>query len=326
MTKIKWTAFGLIATITVAIIYYNSGTTKTSELKKVQVAQFGDVFLYMPLYVAIDRGFFREEGLEIELTNTGGDDKTFAAVIGGSAIFGIADPTFVAIAKEQGQGGRVVASVVNGVPFWGVTKNNNIPLISEAKQLNGYSVATFPSPSTAFTLQSQMFRSAGLEPNIKQAAFGTLLPMLENGQADIALELEPNVSIAVHNGARVLYSLSDIYGDFAITGVMISDETAEQDPELVRKFVRALDKSEKFSHQYPDSVAFYARKRFTEINGETIKNAVSRIIENKTLPRSTFISAEAWNKAVQLRYDAGEIKSLETARTVLDMSFSSGKK
>jgi NitT/TauT family transport system substrate-binding protein len=322
-SKTKQIALGtlLVAIILATFGYFYFCKQKLSELEKVKVAQFGDVFLYMPLYIAIDRGFFNEEGLQIELTNTGGDDKTFAAVISGSATFGIADPTFVAIAKERGQGGKVIASIVNGVPFWGITKNKEIPEITDPKQLKGYSVATFPSPSTAYALQYQMFKNAGLEPNIKQGAFGTLLPMLENRQADIALELEPNVSTAVHQGAKVLYSLAEVYGDFAITGVTISETTAKNNPELVKKFVRALDKSVKYSHQYPDSVAFYAGKRFPDIDKEIIKNAVNRIISTNTLPQNTVISKEAWEKAILLRYDAGEIKSLETARTVLDMSF-----
>jgi len=130
-------------------------------LIEVNVAQFGEFFLYMPLYLADKGGFFEEEGLKIHITNTGGDDKTFAAVIGGFADFGIADPTFVAIANEKGQKGKVVASIVNGVPFWGVT-NKDIPEITDGKQLEGLSVATFPSPSTAYTLQYDMFEDAEL--------------------------------------------------------------------------------------------------------------------------------------------------------------------
>lgn len=300
----------------------NNDKPNDQKLEKVKVAQFGDVFLYMPLYLAIDKGFFKEEGLDVQLTNTGGDDKTFAAVISGSATFGIADPTFVAIAKEKGQGGKVIASVVNGVPFWGITTNPKIPEIKDGKQLNGYSVATFPSPSTAYTLQFDMFEDAGLKPNIKQGAFGALLPMLENKQVDIALELEPNVSTAVHKqGARILYSFADMYGDFAITGVTASDETIKNKPELVQKFVNALEKAEKFAHSNPDSVALYANKRFPDLDDAIVNQAVKRIISTKTLPQSVIISKESWEKAISLRNEVGEIKSLEMARTVLDMSF-----
>jgi len=292
------------------------------KIDKIKVAQFGEVFLYMPLYLAIDKGYLKEQGIEVELINTGGDDKTFAAVISGSAIFGVADPTFVAIAKENGQGGKVIASIVNGVPFWGITKNPNIPEIKDAKQLNGYSVATFPSPSTAYTLQYDMFVNAGLKPNIKQGAFGTLIPMLETHQVDIALELEPNVSIATKEGARVLYSLSELYGDFAITGVTVSEETIRNNSDLVQRFVNALELAEKYAHQYPDSAINYSVKRFPDLKKDIVMEAFKRILVSKTLPQSTMISDDAWEKAINLRNKVGEIKSLDIARTVLDMSFS----
>ena len=76
----------------------------------------------MPLYLAEGKGFFKDQGLSVTITSTGGDDKTFAAVISGDVHFGIADPTFVAIARAKGQPGKVIASIVNGVPFWGCDK------------------------------------------------------------------------------------------------------------------------------------------------------------------------------------------------------------
>jgi len=324
MNKKVFITIGVVAIIAIGVfVYLNKSDKKQvdSQLETVKVAQFNEFFLYMPLYLADAKGFFAEEGLKIEIINTGGDDKTFAAVIGGSATFGIADPTFVAIAKEQGMGGKVIASIVNGVPFWGVTKNQNIPEITDATLLKGYSVATFPSPSTAYTLQYDMFEKAGLKPNIKQGAFGTLWTMVEARQADIALELEPNVSIAVNQGGKVLYSLAEIYGDFAITGVTVSEQTATKKPELVQRFVNALQKSMQFAHNYPDSVDYYAGKLFPDIDEAIRVNAINRIVSTNTLPENVVISEEAWDKAVQLRIEAGDIKSLETAKSVLDMSF-----
>ena len=300
----------------------NTSQKQTQEIDKIKVAQFGEVFIYMPLYLADIKGFFKEEGIEIDLISTGGDDKTYAALISGSAIFGIADPTFAAIAAEKGKKGKVIASVVNGVPFWGVTKGEKVPMITSPEMLKGYSVATFPSPSTAFSLQSKMFSDAGLEPNIKQAAFGSLLPMLEAGNVDIALELEPNVSTAIKNSnAKVVYSLADIYGDFAITGVTVLENTLDEKPELVQRFVNALQKAETFAHTYPDSAAYYATKKFPDLDKEIVNDAMARIIESNTLPSSVVISDEAWEKAIKLRYDIGDLKDLEGAKNILDMTY-----
>jgi NitT/TauT family transport system substrate-binding protein len=179
----------ILLLITVVIVTYRRN--RQPGPRKVTIAQAGDFFLYAPLYIATDAGLFAKRGLEVSLVSTGGDDKTWAAIISGSAQFGVADPTFVAISDKRGQPGRVIASVVNGVPFWGITFNSKIKPITDPKELGSYSVATFPSPSTAYTLQKEMFQRAGLPPNIREGAFGTLMAMLRSGQADIALELEP---------------------------------------------------------------------------------------------------------------------------------------
>ena len=289
------------------------------KLEAVKVAQFADFFLYMPLYLADGKGFFKEQGLSVTITSTGGDDKTFAAVISGDVHFGIADPTFVAIARAKGQPGKVIASIVNGVPFWGVAKNSEVPEIKEPQQLEGFTVATFPSPSTAFTLQKQMFEAAGLKPQIRQAAFGALLPLLEAGAVDIALELEPNVSTAVKQGARVVYSMAEMYGDFAITGVTTSETLIAENPDLVQKFVNAIQQAESYAHANPEATADFALERFPNLDPGIVAEALKRVINSNTLPRNALMSKAAWQQACQLRVDAGDLPAIDEA--ALDNTF-----
>ena len=313
----------VILAILVFLIIKLKNSSKTNgfpEIRTIKVAQFGDVFIYTPLYLADAKGFFEEEGIRIELINTGGDDKTYAAVISGSAVFGIADPVFAAIAQERGIEGRVIGGIVNGVPFWAITKKN-IPQITDGKMLRPYSVATFSAPSTAYTVQKKMFVDAGLSPNIKQGAFGGLIPMLEAGRADIALELEPNVSTAIANGAKEVYSFVNVYPDFAFTGITTSLKTIETDSELVQHFLNAITKAEQYSHMYPDSAAYYMCKRYPNIDEQIIQNAIRRMVESNALPQNAIISNEAWNAAVTIRHELGDLKSIGQALGVLDMRF-----
>lgn len=302
------------------VLCIKSSANTNSKLITVKVAQFGDVFIYVPLYLAEARGFFEEEGLKIELINTGGDDKTYAAIIGGSATFGVADPVFAAIAQEKGIKGRVIGGIVNGVPFSAITKKD-IPQITDAKMLQQYSVATFSSPSTAYTVQKKMFQEAGLKPNIKQGAFGAMIPMLDAGQADIALELEPNVSTAILNGAKEVYSFSNIYPEFSFTGITTSNKIVEEDSALVQHFINAIAKAEAYAHRYPDSVAMFMSKRYPNIDFQIVQNAIKRMVESNTIPPNAVISPNAWNAAVKIRVEVGDLKSSSYAEDVMDMRF-----
>ena len=310
----------LVVLAVVCFFVWKSCQRKPTELRTIKVAQFGDVFIYTPLYLADAKGFFKEEGLKIELINTGGDDKTYAAVISGSALFGIADPVFAAIAQEKGIEGRVIGGIVNGVPFWAITKKD-IPQITDARMLQSYSVATFSAPSTAYTVQKKMFQDAGLKPNIKQGAFGGLIPMLDAGQADIALELEPNISTAIANGAKEVYSFVNIYPEFAFTGITTSLKTIEKDPELVQHFINAITKAEHFSHLYPDSAAYYMCMQYPDIDKKIIHDAINRMVESNSLPQNAVISNEAWNAAIEIRHELGDLNSISQAKNVLDISF-----
>src|SRR5690554_5051212 len=91
----------LFAVISILIWQYTSSSSK-DFLKNVTIAQTNDFFLYAPVYIAIDAGIFKSHGLNVNLVSTGGDEKTWAAVISGDASFGVADPTFVAISSERG--------------------------------------------------------------------------------------------------------------------------------------------------------------------------------------------------------------------------------
>jgi NitT/TauT family transport system substrate-binding protein len=105
----------------VAFVILLSGCNNQNSLKEITIAQAGDFFLYAPFYVAVDAKIFEKKGYDVKIISTGGDEKTWAAVLSNSAQFGIADPSFIAISNQNGQPGKVIASIVNGVPFWGIT-------------------------------------------------------------------------------------------------------------------------------------------------------------------------------------------------------------
>lgn len=324
MNKRFFLALVIIIPLGAALVTYHAvqkGSTRSGVTQKVKVAQVGEFFLYMPLYYAAEKGFFGKHGLELEIVNSGGDEKSVAAVISGDVTFGVGDPTFSPIAGQRGVKTRIIAAVLNRMPFWGVTFKAAIPVIDDPKQLNGYSVATFPSPSTAYTVQSEMFKEAGLEPNIRQVQFGALLPALKSGAADIALEIEPNVSIASNEGARVLYSFAKRYGDFSVTGVSVLQATIEKKPELVRAFVKALNEAEIFAHANPADVEEFAVKRFPSLDPAVARAAIRRMLQENAFPPTAKISEAAWRKAIELRVQSKEIQSLQEAMAYLDMTF-----
>lgn len=296
---------------------------EAGQKQKVTIAQFGHVFLYLPLYVAKDKGFFDAEGLDVTLVSTGGDEKTFAAVSSGSAQFGVADPTFAAIARERGQGGKVVASVVNGVTFWGITFRKDIKPIETPLELKGFRIATYPAPSTNYTVMKKILQNEGkpIKAEIVQGAFGSLLAILKSGQADIAMELEPVTSIAVNEGAHVVFSMVKVFGDFALTGLTAKDIYIQEHPDTVQSVVNGLTKAVRFIYADFEGAVSIAKKEFPEVDEKILRSALRRLIDEHTIPVSTVLSESAWNKAIALRKEVGDLKADAPYNVNVDPSF-----
>lgn len=302
-----------------------SSSSKPSVLmKNITIAQFGHLFLYLPVYVAERKGYYKDEGLNVRLVSTGGDEKTFAAVSSGNAQFGVADPTFVAIARSRGQGGMIVAQVVNGVPFWGVAFKDSIKPIEKMEDLKGLKLATFSAPSTSYTVMKKILQNNGkpIDATIVQGApTGSIVAMVQANQADIAMELEPTASIAVSNGAHVVISLQKKFGDFAITGLSCSEEFLKEHPKDVVAVTRALDRAMKYIHSDYEGTLAVAKQEFPEIDEKVLRSALTRMIDEGTIPKSPIMTKEGWDKAIELRRQVGDIKSGGEFEKNVDMSY-----
>jgi NitT/TauT family transport system substrate-binding protein len=307
----------------IASAFFRGDAQGSPKLEPITVAQFGHVFLYMPLYVAVDRGFFKEQGLDVKLVSTGGDEKTFTAVSSGNAQFGVSDPTFTAIARERGQGGKVVAGVVRGVPFWVVTFNKDIKQIDKPSGFKGYRVATYTAPSTSYAVMKRILQNDGhaVDGKIVQGAFGTLLALLKANQADMALDIEPIVSVATHQGGHIVYSPASKLGDFAFTGLEVSDDFYKKHPEQIQAAVNALTESMTYIHKDFEGALSVAKKEFPEVSEPVLREALKRLIDQGTIPKSPVLSKDAWDRAIALRKEIGDMKGSGAFDQNVDMKF-----
>ncbi len=294
-----------------------------AKLKQVTIAQFGHVFLYMPLYVAVKKGFFKDEGLDVKLVSTGGDEKTFTAVITGNAQFGVSDPTFTAIARERGQGGKVVAGIVRGVPFWVVTFKKDIQKFDKPEAFKGHRIATYTAPSTSYAVMKKVLQNGGkkIDAKIVQGAFGTLLALVKANQADMALDIEPIVSIATSEGARIVYSPASVLGDFAFTGLTVSDDYMKKNPDDVQKAVNAIARAMTYIQKDYEGAVKVALADFPEVKESVVREALRRLINEGTIPKSPVLPENAWNNAIAMRKEIGDLKSSGAYKENVDMRF-----
>ena len=293
-------------------------------LINITVAQWGQekYLIYLPLYVAMERGYFKKHGLNVKLKFSGNDDQTFATVIKGDAQFGIGDPVFAAISQEKGYPARVIGTLVNGVAVWGITNKKDLKVIKQASDLEGLRIGTFPEPSTNYTLIKELITKHNLQnTKIVQAPIGSQLALLENGDADIVMELEPSTSIAESKGYSVVYSSPKFHGKFAFTGVTTTKDYLDKNKETTRKFLEALEEALQDSHKNPNMVVEVGASLFSKLDKQVVENAINRMLSEKTYPQHIKVDSKAWDNAIAVRVLVGDIKDKNKVSETVNNTF-----
>ncbi len=318
----------LLASILLLISCDNKKKKKETEkpkIEKVTVAQWGQekYLIYLPFYLAQEKGFFKEQGLEINIKYSGNDDQVFATVMTGEALFGIGDPVFTAISREKGGKGKVVASIVNGVALWGIAKKDTkISEITDGKQLEGLRIGTFPKPSTTYTLVKNTIDQNELKiAKIVETTFGAQIALLESDNADIVMDLEPGASIAESKGYKIVYSMPKFFGDFSFTGLTTIEDVIENKPDIVQKMVNAIEIANVYAHNNIDETVKVAQSLFPTQDAEVIKRAVYRMVNENTIPPHAMTSIKGWNKAINIRVQVGDLKTADKTDLAIDNSF-----
>ena len=114
-----------LAVISLGLLAYFKKNTK-EELTKVKVAEVAHSIFYIPQYVADAKGYFKEEGLDVEILLTAGADKVTAAVLSGDVNIGFCGSEATIYIYNQGEKDYLVN-------FAGLTKRDGSFIVSRKK-------------------------------------------------------------------------------------------------------------------------------------------------------------------------------------------------
>ncbi|MBI1326436.1 MAG: hypothetical protein GC136_02220 [Alphaproteobacteria bacterium] len=295
-----------------------------ADLEKVTIAQFGKekFLLYLPLYVAMEEKIFEKNGIEVNLKFAGNDDQIFASVISGNADFGMGDPIFTAISKDKGGPGKVVAMMITKLGLSGVTNKPDLKPITDVKALNGLRISSFARPSTTYTLLQEIKRNHKLDDmKIVEGAFGAQIALLEAGHVDIAVDIEPSVSIAEDKGYPVIFSLDKFTEPQAITGLMTTEDVIKAKPETVQKVVSSLQEAVTLIHESPDASLRTATALYPDLSEKVIRAALARMVGLGIYPDNISIPDALWQSAIKTRLESGELKKPQETNIAVDNSF-----
>jgi NitT/TauT family transport system substrate-binding protein len=283
-------------------------TPALAEGKKVTLSQAFQSMLYLPLYVAIDEGFFTQQGLDLTKETAGAPTVALSAVISGSAQFSIHGPEWTAIAASKGAPVNIIANVVNGAAVWIATapdfKFNGI------KDIKGQKVITGLMPTTSTSLFIKLLKENGMDAKTDvemiPVAIGTEPGPFVAKQADIAVMYEPGLDQAVAKGMKVVFGFPKTYGAYAFSAVTARNDV---DPDTAQHVVNGMEMAMRFMAKNEAETVEIAKKEFPTLDPAVVEAAVKRMLADGVYPPSVDITPEALKVSMDTQIALGNLAS-----------------
>ena len=208
--------------------------------------------LYLPVYVALNQGHFKEAGLDVSLKTSQGTDKGMAALLSGSADIVLIGPeASVYVANSE--------SPVKPKIFAGLTATDVFLLVSrkpvdkfEWSMLKGKTVMAFRPGSNPDVFLETAMRKHGLDPKRDLKLVNNIGPAARTGawmagQADFAIFLEPAATTLEKNGqGRVVASVGREVGPVDYTVFTATDAYLKRNPGVAQAWTNAIVKAQKY--------------------------------------------------------------------------------
>jgi NitT/TauT family transport system substrate-binding protein len=291
-----------------ALISILLATPALAENKKAVVSQAFQSMLYLPLYVALDEGFFTQQGLDLTKETAGAPSVALSAVISGSAQFSIHGPEWTAIAASKGAPVDVIANVVNGAAVWIATTPDF--KFNSVKDLKGQKIVTGLMPTTSTSLFIKLLKENGMDAKTDvemiQVAIGSEPGPFLAKQADVAVMYEPGLDQMVAQGMKVVLGFPKLYGAYAFSAVTARKDV---DPDIAQRMVSGMEMAMRFMAKEPAKTVEIAKKEFPTLEPAVVEAAVKRMLTEGVYPDNVDISADALKVAMETQIALGNLSA-----------------
>ncbi len=212
-----------------------------------------------PVFIALERGFFKEEGLNVTTQMFRGGPAVTAAVISGDIDFGYAATTSPILAYSEGAPVRIVApSDIAGSKrenFMNVLLTNPGSGIRGFKDLEGKRVAVNQLKALLELLTKASVDGDGGDSGkvtFVEVPFPQMASLLKSGQVDAVVNVEPFITFMVQGGANAVANAAQVVVG-GPQGIWFSSiKTAKS--EILGRFRRAIEKANTYASAHPEEV------------------------------------------------------------------------
>ena len=312
MKKIITIITSLIVIILLILIYVFTSSNNKNNLTKVKVAEVTHSVFYAPQYVAIEKGFFEDEGLDIELTLTSGADNVMAAVLSGDANIGLSGSEATIYVYNKGEKDYIKT-------FAQLTQKDGSFLISR-KDIKNFKVTDLKNKYVIggrlggmpeMTLE-YILKENNINPNKDltidtSIEFASMAGAFIGGTGDFVTLFEPLATQVVNKGyGYKVVQLGTLTDNVPYTAYNARTSYIKNNKDIIEKFDKAIQKGLDFVHsENSDTITKTIMPQFPDTSYNDLKSAVESYLKNDTWPKTTTFSKESFDHLQDIVTKAG---------------------
>lgn len=302
------------------------GKTQSGN-KKVVLNEVAHSVFYAPMYVAIEEGYFEDEGIELSLVTGFGADKTMTAVLTGEADIGFMGSESTVYTYAGGTEDYVVN-------FAQLTQRAGNFLVAREpmenfswKMLVGRDVLGGRAGGMPEMVFEYILEMNGIDPgdvNIDQSIdFGSTAAAFAGGQGEFTVEFEPHATSLEQQGkGYVVASLGEDSGYVPYTAFSARKSYLEDNPETVQAFTNALQKGMDYVQSHtPEEIAKVIAPQFEETDLETLSAIVTRYYEQDTWKKDLIFEESSFDLLQNILLDAGVLEKKAPYEKLVNTEF-----
>jgi NitT/TauT family transport system substrate-binding protein len=298
-----------------------------ARAEDIVVSNYGVSANGMPFAVALDKGFFKQEGANVTgILSSAGGGTTLRNMLAGDAPFAEVNPNAVIAAIQQGANIKIVSDDVLTVAefVWGVKPNSSIHGVVDLK---GKKIGYTQPRSTSQALATMVLQSAGLKTEdaelVKTGGFGEGVAALDTGMVDTTPIPEPLWSKFHANYRPIAIAMQILPPITNVVGVAAPDASPAK-RDFVRAVIRARRRAVDYMKQHPDESGDIVAKAY-DLEPAVAREAVRNLLASRTQGVEYWgageIHLDGLRKAIEVQKMVGAISGDVKAEDLIDTSF-----
>ena len=296
-----------------------SSQQEKKELDKITIAEVTHSVFYAPQYAAITQGFFEEEGIEVDLIDAQGADKTMAALISGEADIGLMGPEASIYVYKQGSKDYAInfAQLTKRDGSFIVSREKNDDFSYEdmaGKEILGGRAGGVPLMTLEYLLKNKGLtigeNKSANEVNVRSdVQFGVMAGAFAAGEGDYTTAFEPTATQLEKQGAGyIVASVGQDAGEIPFTCYSATKSYMDENSDLVQRFTNALYKGQQWVQKASDEEIAKAMQPFFEDTSlDDLKVVAQKYKEIDAWASNPLLKEESLNRLMDVMIEGGEL-------------------